>query len=123
MKSRLLPFAALLAPAMALAAAPGAAAAQSMPPAHGSIPAVGALSAFSASVTVADGRIFVGRPGGLEIFPMPSGRQGGVHVFGRSGDEWTEIASLAPEGAQSETAFGAGLDVAGDLLVVGAPMD
>ena len=123
MKSRLLPFASLLLPATVLVAAPGTAAAQSMPPADGAIPGVGALSAFSASVTVADGQIFVGRPGGLEIFPMPSGRQGGVHVFGRSGGEWAQVASVSPEGAQSETAFGAGVDVAGDLLVVGAPMD
>ena len=123
MKSRLLPTAVLLASATALFAAQGTAAAQSTPPADGSIPAVGALSAFSASVTVSDGQIFVGRPGGLDIFPMPAGRQGGVHVFGRSAGEWEQIASLAPEGAQSETAFGAGVDVAGDLLVVGAPTD
>ncbi len=111
--------------AAALLAAPWAATAQTMPPDRdrGAIPAVGALSAFSASVTVADGQIFVGRPGGLDIFPMPSGRQGGVHVFGRSGGEWAQVASLSPQGARSETGFGAGIDVAGDVLVVGAPMD
>ena len=117
------PFAALLVSATVVVAAPGTAVAQSTPPADGAVPAVGAPSGFSASVTISDGQIFVGRPGGLDIFPMPAGRQGGVHVFGRSEGEWTQIASLAPEEAQSETAFGAGVDVAGDLLVVGAPTD
>ena len=89
----------------------------------GTVPTVAGLSAFSAAVVVQDGRIFVGRPGGIALFPMPSGRQGGVHVFGRTGGEWAQTATLSPTESGSATGFGGGLDAAGDLLVVGAPTD
>ena len=82
-----------------------------------------ALTAFSAAVAVVDGDIYVGRPGVLPLFPMPGNRQGGVHVFSRAGDSWTETASLAPDEAQSAIAYGEGLAAAGDVMVVGAPND
>ncbi len=88
----------------------------------GLTPAAG-LSAFSAAVVVQDGQIYVGRPGGISLFPMPSGRQGGVHVFGRSGGDWMQTATLSPSESGSATGFGGGLDAAGDLLVVGAPTE
>ena len=104
-------------------AIPFAASGQSAAGPGGPVPSLGALSAFSAAVALDDGRIFVGRPGGIELFPMPANRQGGVHVFGRSGDAWVEIASLAPEESESATGFGESLDASGGLLVVGAPTD
>ena len=116
-------FAALFLAATSLLVAPSVAMAQTVLRTGGYVPPVATLSAFSAAVTVADGEIFVGRPGGLELFPMPANRQGGVHVFSRSGSAWSQTASFAPEAAESATAFGVGLDVGGDLLVVGAPTD
>ena len=104
-----------------LLAAPIAALAQST--AGLSAPMTAGLSAFSAAVVVQDGEIFVGRPGGISLFPMPSGRQGGVHVFGQSGGAWAQTATLSPSESGSATGFGGGLDASGDLLVVGAPTD
>ena len=87
------------------------------------IPTTASLSAFSASVVVDGGAIFVGRPGGLALFPMPSNRQGGVHVFGRAGASWAEIASVSPDESESVIGYGEGLDASGDLMVVGAPAE
>lgn len=103
-----------------LLAAPVAALGQSTPRPAGP---VAGLSAFSAAVIVQDGQIFVGRPGGIALFPMPSGRQGGVHVFGRSDGEWAQTATLSPSESGSATGFGGGIDASGDLLVVGAPAE
>ena len=80
-----------------------------------------AATAFSASVVVQGDEIFVGRPGGLAIFPMPGNRAGGVHVFTRTGDGWTQTASLPAPVAEAATGFGEGLDASGDVLAVGAP--
>ena len=88
-----------------------------------SIPTTGSLSAFSASVVLEDGDIYVGRPGGLAIFPMPGNRPGGVHVFSRAGDSWAEVAALISEEAGSATGYGEGLDASGDVMVVGAPQE
>ena len=113
---------ALLLAAATLLAAPASVMAQSALRTGGYAPPLATLSAFSAAVTVADGQIFVGRPGGLDLFPMPGNRQAGVHVFSRSGGGWSQIAALSPE-AESATAFGLGLDVGGDLLAIGAPTE
>ena len=96
---------------------------QSMARSGAIVPATATLSAFSASVIVEGGEIFVGRPGGLALFPMPANRQAGVHVFSRAGGSWSETASLSPEETESATGYGAGLDASGDLMVVGAPDD
>ncbi|MDE2796225.1 MAG: choice-of-anchor B family protein [Gemmatimonadota bacterium] len=87
----------------------------------GSIPSPTVATAFSASVVVQGDEIFVARPGGLAIFPMPGNRAGGVHIFTRAGDGWTETASLPTPVTDAATGFGEGLDVSGDVLVVGAP--
>ena len=84
------------------------------------VPAAALASAFSASVAVHGDEIFVGRPGGLTIFPMPGNRAGAVHVFGRRGDGWAETATL-PAPVEALTGFGEALDVSGDVLAVGAP--
>ena len=54
---------------------------------------------------------------------MPSGRQGGVHVFARSDGAWAQTATLSPSESGSATGFGGGLAGTGDLLVVGAPTE
>ena len=87
----------------------------------GPFPAATVATAFSARVVVQGNEIFVGRPGGLTIFPMPGNRAGGVHIFTRGGDGWTETASLSAPVTEAATGFGEGLDVGGDLLAVGAP--
>ena len=87
------------------------------------VPIAAAVTAFSATVAVEDGSIYVGRPGVLPLFPMPGNRQGGVHVFSRAAGSWTETASLAPDETRSAIGYGEGLAAAGDVMVVGAPDD
>ena len=109
--------------ALALAtAAPKQVHAQSRPAAGSAFPAPApGLAAFAASIAVQDGRVYVGKPGGISVFPMPPNRPGAVHVFERSGGEWVEMDVVsAPEEAVG-TAFGEGLDVHADVMVVGAP--
>lgn len=109
--------------ALALAtAAPRQVHAQSRPAAGSAFPAPApGLAAFAASIAVQDGRVYVGKPGGISVFPMPPNRPGAVHVFERSGGEWVEMDVVsAPEEAVG-TAFGEGLDVHADVMVVGAP--
>ena len=100
------------------AAAPTAARSSSPLPAP-----AGAITAFSAAVTVEAGAIYVGRPGVIPLFPMPGNRQGGVHVFSRTEGSWAQTASVAPDETRRAIAYGEGLDVTGDLMVVGAPSD
>lgn len=103
-------------------AAPGQAHGQTSPAPGSAYPASApGLAAFAASIAVQDGRVYVGKPGGISVFPMPANRPGAVHVFERSGGEWVESdVILAPEEAVG-TAFAEGLDVHGDVMVVGAP--
>lgn len=109
--------------ALALATAvPRQVHAQSRPAVGSAFPAPApGLAAFAASIAVQDGRVYVGKPGGISVFPMPPNRPGAVHVFERSGGEWVEMDVVsAPEEAVG-TAFGEGLDVHTDVMVVGAP--
>lgn len=79
-------------------------------------------SGFGAAVAYSEGRVFVGRPGGIDMFPMPPNRTGAVHVFTRDGDAWRQSAVVAPEdGGELGMGFGEALDAEGDLLAVGAP--
>lgn len=86
-------------------------------------PAPVALSAFGASVAVVDGQVFVGRPGDVALFPMPANRPGGVHVFGRDEGSWSETAAVGPAGDDIGTGYGESVDIAGELMVVGAPRE
>lgn len=109
--------------ALALAtAAPRQVHAQSRPAAGSAFPAPApGLAAFAASIAVQDGRVYVGKPGGISVFPMPPNRPGAVHVFERSGGEWVEMDVVSAPDDAVGTAFGEGLDVHADVMVVGAP--
>ena len=87
------------------------------------LPALGGLSAFAASVAVMDGEVYVGRPGDVALFPMPANRPGGVHVFGREGTTWSEVAMVAPDADDIGTGYGESVDIAGEIMVVGAPRE
>ena len=86
-------------------------------------PAPVGMSAFGTSLAVVDGEVFVGRPGDVALFPMPANRPGGVHVFGREGTSWSEMAMVAPADDVVGTGYGESVDIVGDLMVVGAPRE
>ena len=86
-------------------------------------PAPAGMSAFGTSLAVVDGEVFVGRPGDVALFPMPASRPGGVHVFGREGTAWSEMAMVAPADDVVGTGYGESVDIVGDLMVVGAPRE
>jgi len=53
--------------------------------------------------------------------PGRAGGSGAAYVFTRDGGIWTPRAQLVPDGASAGWRSGAAVDVAGDLVVVGAP--
>jgi choice-of-anchor B domain-containing protein len=80
------------------------------------------FGAFGAAVAVDGGRIYVGAPGEVTLFPMPSGRAGAVYEFTRAaGGEWTRTVLPTPEDVAVEDLFGAAVSVRGDRMAVGAP--
>ncbi|MGE0442213.1 MAG: choice-of-anchor B family protein [Gemmatimonadales bacterium] len=80
-----------------------------------------ALIGFGAAVAVAGDQVLVGRTGQVPGFPMPASETGAIHVFGRRGAGWAEVAALKASGATIADGFGGAIAVAGDLLVAGAP--
>ncbi len=107
--------------AASLLFAPLEAGAQSTPASSPPLSLPAGVSAFASAVTVEGGEVFVGRPGGVDFFPMPPNRPGGVHVFTQSGGAWSQTALVSPPDAEVGTGYGTSLDVQGDLMVVGAP--
>ncbi len=75
---------------------------------------------FGTSVAVDGSTLLVGAP-------MPSGptgaHAGGVTVFRRAGDDWTQEATLSPAASPGVDRFGTSVAVDGDTAVVGAPAD
>jgi len=53
--------------------------------------------------------------------PGRAGGAGATYVFTRAGGSWSPRAALVPDGAAPGWRSGAAVDVAGDLVVVGAP--
>ncbi|MEE8267449.1 MAG: hypothetical protein V3R97_00910, partial [Gemmatimonadales bacterium] len=84
---------------------------------------VAGMIGFASAVVVSGDEMFVGRPGAFPGFPMPASRAAGVHVFGRSADgSWVEKAVITTPNSDESDGFGQALSVAGDMLVVGAPL-
>ena len=82
-----------------------------------------AVIGFASAVVVSGDEMFVGRPGAFPGFPMPPSRAAGVHVFGRDADgNWVETSMIATPNAGEMDGFGTSLSVAGNMLVVGAPL-
>ncbi|MEE8360993.1 MAG: choice-of-anchor B family protein, partial [Gemmatimonadales bacterium] len=78
---------------------------------------------FASSVVVSGDEMFVGRPGAFPGFPMPPSRAAGVHIFSRDAEgNWVETAMIATPNGDETDGFGHSLSVAGDMLVVGAPL-
>lgn len=77
---------------------------------------------FAGSLVFDGEELYAGRPGENSLFPSPPNHAGTVHVFRRAADSgWTEIATIAAAGVEIGDGFGFALDVAGDVMVVGAP--
>ena len=65
-------------------------------------------------------RMVVAGPDLVAVSVVPAGGVADVRVFGRSGTAWTEPQALAPESPVA--GFGQALALAGDGVLVGAPM-
>lgn len=75
---------------------------------------------FGTSVALADETALIGAPGDED----PTGRDGGsAYVFTRADGTWTQRATLAAEGGESDGGFGVSVALAGDTALVGAPGD
>lgn len=74
--------------------------------------------AFGSGLALEGDRVFVGAEG-AEV----DGRSGAgeVHEYARSGDDWARQRVIQSNLPEEETAFGAGVDVDGSRLLVGAP--
>lgn len=78
--------------------------------------------AFGASVALTDDgtTAVVGAPDDED----PNGKTAGAaFVFSRTGDGWTQVATLAAPDGDSGDDFGRAVDISGDLAFVGAPRD
>jgi len=82
-----------------------------------------ALIGFGSATAVAGDEIFVGRTGEFSAFPMPGSEVGSVHVYRRSADGWTEVASIAAPSGSFGDGFGSAVAVHGNFLIVGAPKE
>lgn len=81
-------------------------------------------AAFGISIAVDGGRLFVGRPGVVNLFPMPLGRPGSVHVFELDGSgAWAWSERLAEETAGLGAGYGSAVAASGGVVVVGAPQE
>jgi len=76
-------------------------------------PADVSAQGFGAGVAVVDNLVFVGEAGG----PTSTGV---VHVYNRSGGDWTIASTIVPEGAEDGGGFGRSLAVSGDRMIVGS---
>lgn len=76
---------------------------------------------FGAAVAVSGDQILVGRPGSVAGFPMPAAQQGGVHVFARAPEGWTETGMFSSHDGTVGDGFGSALATRGNWVLVGAP--
>lgn len=79
------------------------------------------MTGLGTSIVMAGDEVFIGRPGEFSLFPMPASRPGGVTVFGRSGDSWTERHALQAGDGSVGNLFGQAIAVDGNRVAVGAP--
>jgi hypothetical protein len=77
---------------------------------------------FGGSVAVGGGTVVVGSPGRYLGFPG-SFRSGSVFVFTRAGTNWNQEARLIALDGRPFDSFGASVDVDGDRVVIGTPLD
>jgi len=73
------------------------------------------IQAFGASIRVSGGELLVGSPGSR-------GGSGAVFHLRQDGINWRTVAELAPATPAPGSSFGTSLTLAGDDLVVGAPL-
>ena len=87
---------------------------------------------FGSSVAISGDTLVIGSPGemslakGVNSLPEPYGAQstGAVYVFVRTGAVWSQQAYLKASNTRAESArFGESVAVAGDIIVVGAPIE
>ena len=73
---------------------------------------------YAASVAIAGDLVLVGQS---RATASPPAAMGGVHVFRRVGDAWTEVGTFAAGDTELGDGFGAALAADGATLAVGAP--
>lgn len=83
------------------------------------------FSSFGLNLSLSNGRFVVGAPLALAC-PGDESRiidRGAAYVVSQTADVWSVEQCLSPRGGLSPTAFGWGVALAGDRLVVGSPWD
>lgn len=101
---------------------PAVALAQTSAPPDGVVHPLSAVG-FGTSAAMADSMLYLGRPGTLIGFPVPTSDAGVVFAYRRTADGWVPAAELAPPARAPADLFGAALALSSEYLVVGAPGD
>ncbi len=79
------------------------------------------LAGFSQSIVIDGDHIIATRTGESVMFPSPASQKGGVFIFQRDGNGWSQIQDLVPDDAEIGDRFGHAMVLGGDLLFVSAP--
>ena len=80
----------------------------------------GHMEVYGSALAMSDDTVVVGAPGLL--YP-PADTPGAVYVLVRSGSQWIEQAVLRASDGELGDLFGASVDLDGDTILVGAPLD
>jgi hypothetical protein len=79
------------------------------------------LAGFSQAMVIDGEDIIATRTGESTMFPSPASQKGGVFVFRKSGDAWSQVQELIPEEIAIGDRFGQAMALRGNLLAVSAP--
>ena len=81
-------------------------------------PAGSEATKFGYDVAISGDTIVVGAPDAEQTAPLAG--PGAAHVFIRTGGGWSHEAMLSPSDSKADDAFGFGVAISGDTVVVGA---
>ena len=79
----------------------------------------GQKNRFSWDCAIGEDTIVVGAP----LAAAPARNSGAAYVFKRQGEDWTQVAKLAPDGGAGGDTFGVAVDISKSRIIVGADRD